>query len=195
MIVRMLDPDQICGTNVESTVSLRQTCIRASIRFGNIASELFCTWHTALIDTKIWVPPTWEEDGEALRSFVPFRHPHWMPETPGDLGQVSRDKEGHVLCNDHTPYQPAQGCPWCQYRRRSFVDQAKEMSPDYDKPDAFATIVYEPLQAPTLSLRIDKEGWGSQVEHGRPPKSQGPVWSPSEMASRTLLLPHAPSQS
>ena len=163
-IIRMLDPDQICGTNVAETVSRRQRCIRASIRFGNIAGELLCTWHTALIETKIWVPPTWEGDEEALPSFVPFRHPPWMPETPDDLGQVSYDKEGHVLFNDHTPYQPAQDCPWYQYRRRGLVDQAKKMSPDSNKPEAFTTIVYEPLQAPNI-IPIDKEGWGVQVGH------------------------------
>ena len=38
------------------------------------------------------------------------------------------------------------------------------MSPDYDKPDAVATIVYESLPAPNI-FRIDEEGWGVQVGH------------------------------
>ena len=164
MIIRMLDPGQICGTDVADAVSLRRRCTRASTRFGNTAGELLCTWHTALIVNDIWVPPTWEGDEETLPSFVPFRYLPWMPETSEDLGQASYDKEGHVLCNEHTPYQPAQDCPWCQYRRRSLVNQAKTMSPNYDKPDAFSTIVYESLPAPNV-IPIDEEGWGIQVGH------------------------------
>ena len=58
MIVRMLDPEQICGTNVADTVSLRQRCIQATIRFGNTAGELLCLWDTTGIDNKEWVPTT-----------------------------------------------------------------------------------------------------------------------------------------
>ena len=100
MIIRMLDPDQICGVDGAQTVSLRQRCTRASIRFGNVAGELLCTWHTALIDNGIWVLNTWHGDEETLTSFVPFKDAPWMPETSEDLGQVSYDKEGHVLRNE-----------------------------------------------------------------------------------------------
>ena len=151
MIVRMLDPEQIRGNNVEETVSLRQRFTQASIRFGNTAGELLCLWDTTGIDHKEWVPPEWGGDETPL-SFVPFRDPPWMPETPDDLGEVSYDDEGHVLCDDHTPYQNAQDCPWCQYRKRSLIKQAKTMSPDYVDPDTFSTLVYESLPAPTLSL-------------------------------------------
>ena len=60
--------------------------------------------------------------------------------------------------------QPAQDCPWCHYRRRSLVEQAKKLSPDYDKPGAVATIVYEPLPAPDI-IPMDEEDWGAQVGH------------------------------
>ena len=89
-----------------------------------------------------------------------------MPETSDDLGQVSYDKEGHVLFvkSKHSMSQPAQDCPWCHYRRRSLVEQAKKLSPDYDKPDAVATTVYEPLAAPDI-IPMDEEDWGAQVGH------------------------------
>ena len=164
MITRMLDPDQICGVGVGQTMSLRQRCTRASMFFGNVAGELRCTWHTTTIDNDNWVPATWSGDAETLLSFVPFKDAPWMLETSDDLGQVSYDKEGHVLCQEHSVSQPAQDCPWCQYRRRSLVDQAKKMSPDYDKPDAVATIVYESLPVPDV-IPVDEEGWGVQVGH------------------------------
>ena len=57
MIVRMIDSEQTCGTNVEETVSLRQRCTQATIRFGSIAGELLRLWHTTGIVNKEWVPP------------------------------------------------------------------------------------------------------------------------------------------
>ena len=164
MIARMLDPDQICGVDVERTMSLRRRCTHASILFGNVAGELLCTWATTSIDNDNWVPASWRGDEETLPSFVSFKDVPWMLETSDDLGQVSYDKEGHVLCQEHSVSQPAQDCPWCQYRRRSFVEQAKKTSPDYDKPDAVATIVYEPPPAPDV-IPMDEEGWGVQVGH------------------------------
>ena len=115
MTVRMLDPEQTCGNNVEETVSLRQRLTQASIRFGNTAGELLSLWDTTGMDNKLWFPT--EGGGEeAPLSFVPFRDPPWMPEPPADLNEVTYDAEGHVLCDDHPPYQNAQDCPWCQYR-------------------------------------------------------------------------------
>ena len=73
MIVRMIDSEQTCGTNVEETVSLRQRCTQATIRFGNTARELLCLWDTTGIDNKEWVPPDWNGDRESFLSFVPFR--------------------------------------------------------------------------------------------------------------------------
>ena len=130
MITRMLDRDQICGIGVEQTMSLRRRCTQASIFFGNVAGELFCTLHTTSIDNDNWVPSNWRGDDETLPSFVPFKDAPWMPETSVDLGQVSFDKEGHVLCKEHSVSQPAQACPWRQSRRRSLVEQAKKLSPD-----------------------------------------------------------------
>ena len=153
----MLDPDRICGIDAEQTKSLRQRCTHASTFLGNVAGEFFCTWDTATIDEEEWVPTTWGGDDATLPSFVPFRGAPWMPETPDDLRQVSYDKEGHVICKDHDVSQPAQDCPWCQHRRRSLVEQAKKLSPDYDQPDAVATIVYEPLQASDI-IPTDEEG-------------------------------------
>ena len=146
-------------------MSLRQRCTRASLFFGNVAGELLCTWHTTSIDNDNWVPATWSGDAETLPSFVPFKDAPWMPETSHDLGQVSYDKEGHVLCQEHDVSQPAQDCPWCcQNRRRSLVDQAKKMFPDYDKSDSVATKAYESLPAPDV-IPVDEEGWGLQVGH------------------------------
>ena len=164
IIMRMLDPDQTCGIDVEQTASLRQRCTHTSIFLGNTAGELLCTWDTTSIDKEEWVPTSKRGDNETLPSFVPFRDAPWMPETPDDLSQVSFDKEGHVICKEHSVSQPAQDCPWCQYRRRSLVEQAKKLSPDYDKPDAVATIVYEELQAPNI-IPMGEEDWGIQVGH------------------------------
>ena len=108
MIARMLDPGRICGVDVEQTMSPRQRCTRASIFFGNVAGELLCTWHTTSIDNGKWVPASWRGDEETLPSFLPFKDVLWMPETSDDLGQVSCDKEGHVLCQEHSIFQPAQ---------------------------------------------------------------------------------------
>ena len=132
IIMRMLDPDQVCGIDVEQTMSLRQRFTHASIVLGNAAGELLCTWDTTSIDKDEWVPTSWKGDAETLPpSFVPFRDAPWMPETPDDLSQVSYDKEGHVIRKEHSASQPAQDCPWRQYRRRSLVEQAKKLSPDY----------------------------------------------------------------
>ena len=38
------------------------------------------------------------------------------------------------------------------------------MSPDYDDPDAFSTLVYESLPAPDVLPMYDK-WWGAQVGH------------------------------
>ena len=116
IIMRMLDPDRICGIDAEQTKLLRQRCTHASIFLGNVAGKLLCTWDTTKIDEEEWVPSTWGGDDATLPSFVPFRDAPWMPETPDDLCQVSYDKEGHVICKDHDVSQPAQDCPWCQHR-------------------------------------------------------------------------------
>ena len=147
MITRMLDPEQTCGINVEDTVSLRQRLTRASIRFGNTAGELFSLWNTTKMDYKLWSPYPGEA-AEQPQSFVPFRDPPYIPDSPREKTQVSYDPEGHVLCDDHPPYQDAQDCPWCHYRKRSLIKAAKAMSPDFDYPDAFTTLVYEPRLGP-----------------------------------------------
>ena len=95
-------------------MSLRQRFTQASIRFGNTAGELLSLWDTTGMDHQEWSPPEWGGDETPL-SFVPFRDPPWMPESPADLSKVTYDDEGHVLCDDHTPYQHAQDRPWCQY--------------------------------------------------------------------------------
>ena len=87
-----------------------------------------------------------------------------MPENPEELGEVSYDNEGHILCIERPRYQSAQDCPWCQYRRRSLIKQAKTMYPDYVNSDAFSTLVYESLPAPDVFPMIDKD-WGGQEGH------------------------------
>ena len=164
MIVRMLDPEQICGIYVKDTVSLRQRCIQATIRFGNTAGELLCLWDTTGIDNLEWVPTGCETGGEPCPSFVPFRDPPWVPENPEELGEVLYDKEGHVLCSEHPPYQSADYCSWCQYRKRSLIEEAKTKSPDHINSDAFTTIVYDPLLAPNVVPMYDK-WWQNQVGH------------------------------
>ena len=163
MIVRMLDPEQICGTNVADTVSLRQRCIQATIRFGNIAGELLCLWDTTGIDNKEWAPTSWADDREPCPSFVPFRDAPWVQENPEEL-EVSYDKEGHVLCAEHPPYHSAEHCPWCQYRKRTPIKEAKTKSPDHINSEAFTPLVYDPLPAFDVLPMYDK-WWGNQVGH------------------------------
>ena len=50
IIMRMRDPDHICGDDVKQTMSRRQRCTHALAFLGNVSGELLCTWETTNID-------------------------------------------------------------------------------------------------------------------------------------------------
>ena len=99
IIMRMLDPDHICGDDVNQTVSLRQRRTHALIFLGNVAGDLLCMWETTNIDEDEWIPSTWDGDVETLQSFVPFKELPWMLETPEELRmpRVVRSRRAHDL--------------------------------------------------------------------------------------------------
>ena len=67
MLRKMLDPDGVCGVNVEETRSYRDLAKQCSSLFANVAGELICQWTEGDDDEKIYFPST---DVESILDFV-----------------------------------------------------------------------------------------------------------------------------
>ena len=164
ILMRMLDPDDICGDDVAETVSLRHKATRASIFLGNVAGEMLCQWDTTAMNGEIYFPAGCDEGDKTLKSYVPFQEPTWFPTTEEELCHLGYDGEGHLVCVEHSPSHISQTCPWCQHRQCSLVESAKKMAPNFDDPDSSTMLVYHPLQAPNL-IPKDEDGRALQVGH------------------------------
>ena len=96
MLRKMLDPDGICGVNIEETRIYRNLAKQCSSLFANVAGELICQWTEGDDEDKIYFPsrnldyildyvnkPTGENDEEDLNKRSEGNVSTWNMEAKG----------------------------------------------------------------------------------------------------------------
>ena len=156
IIMKMVDPDDICGENVDMSSAFRRTAIWATALLGNVAGALICQWDTTPLDDKEYYPTDWDEN-EIVESHIPFQAVEAaLPEGHEPL----YDAEGHALCTEHGPDDLDNNCPYCQYRKNTLISSAQLMGPVCRGPGFTTQLVYHPLDLSNPgTVPIDGASW------------------------------------
>ena len=150
---KMLDPDGVCGVNVEETRAFRELAKRCSSLFANVAGELICQWTEGDDNEKIYFPstdaeatldyvnrPVGEDDKEDLKCsggnvstlsneaqgskpFVCLK-----PLSRREVEKLDQDSESVVMCPHHGPERVLADCVYCHAGQQQLVERAEAIS-------------------------------------------------------------------